>query len=270
MDNLTALLLNNYINGGGGSGGGLPSGGTDGQIIRKDTSAQEGAVWQNVDAAPTENSTNLVESGGVRRALAGKTGIDLGISNASVGEVATVASVDENGKPTAWTALKTDVWEELLSVTLEEDTSNISYIEETGNFNKRYKQLAIFVQLVGTVTIYPQIGFCNGSGNISGGWGQSFYDCQNGNYGAIKSSDSTRHAFLIDVLSNASGTPVITRKINGVYGNSEYPSSIFGTSTTCITNETVAGLTYGFSIIAKTNQSAFLAGSKIKMYGVKR
>lgn len=68
MDNLTALLLNNYINGGGGSGGGLPSGGTDGQIIRKDTSAQEGAVWQNVDAAPTENSTNLVESGGVAAA----------------------------------------------------------------------------------------------------------------------------------------------------------------------------------------------------------
>lgn len=33
-----------------------------------------------------------------------KTSIDLGITGAEVGEVATVAAVDENGKPTAWTA----------------------------------------------------------------------------------------------------------------------------------------------------------------------
>ena len=52
--------------------GGVPSGGTAGQIIIKNSSAYGDVSWESLDSSPTENSTKPVTSGGVYTALSSK------------------------------------------------------------------------------------------------------------------------------------------------------------------------------------------------------
>ena len=56
-------------------------------------------VGTNISATDLDEVASLLKS-----ALSDKPNIDLGITGASVGQVATVSAVDDNGKPTAWSA----------------------------------------------------------------------------------------------------------------------------------------------------------------------
>ena len=133
----------------GARGEGIPSGGTDGQILRRDTSAADGSVWQNVDNSPTANSTNLVESGGVASALAGKTGIDLGITGARVGNIAKVAAVDGNGAPTSWGSVSDyDDLQLIRETVLTAEANTVNILKATDGYSLKRARVIVIVPAV--------------------------------------------------------------------------------------------------------------------------
>lgn len=64
--NVTAVVLTDEL------GEGVPSGGTAGQIIIKNSSTDGDAGWQTIDSTPTSSSTKPISSGGVYTALSNK------------------------------------------------------------------------------------------------------------------------------------------------------------------------------------------------------
>ncbi len=90
----------------GSESGGLPAGGTVGQYIKKLSAAYGDAAWENPDSVPTNNSTNLITSGGVDAALSvlGKAMCVLVEGNksetvAAVGEYVIVRNSSISGRP---------------------------------------------------------------------------------------------------------------------------------------------------------------------------
>lgn len=65
--NVTATKITDEL-----GGTGVPSGGTTGQMLIKNSSTDGDASWQSLDSAPTQSSTKPVTSGGIYTALQGK------------------------------------------------------------------------------------------------------------------------------------------------------------------------------------------------------
>lgn len=80
----------------------------------KHITAAERAKWNSkqdaltFDSAPTAGSNNPITSGGVKEALknlsagTGGTDVSLGLTSATVGQIAKIKAVDSDGKPTEW------------------------------------------------------------------------------------------------------------------------------------------------------------------------
>ena len=80
----------------------------------KHITAEERTKWDNkqdaltFDSTPTTGSNNPITSGGVKEALkslgtgVGGTDVSLGLTSATVGQIAKIKAVDSDGKPTEW------------------------------------------------------------------------------------------------------------------------------------------------------------------------
>ena len=102
----------------GAPGEGVPSGGTDGQMLVKDGSADYATKWQNQPTIPSAYTSNPAMDGtaspGSSTAWAkgdhvhphdtSKADTGLGITGATVGKVPVISAVDGNGVPTAFDA----------------------------------------------------------------------------------------------------------------------------------------------------------------------
>ena len=85
---------------------------------------------------------------GVEIPIPALQGEGMNVTGATVGQIAQIAAVDANGKPTAWSPVdlpsgggsSEEVWETVANVTLEEEVSEVSY-----EFGKTVKHIALYV-----------------------------------------------------------------------------------------------------------------------------
>jgi hypothetical protein len=82
--------------------------------------------------------------------------VDLGVTGATVGQTVKISAVDEKGVPTAWESVDFpsgggggsggDVWEEILDITLSEDTSTVTLSQDkNGNAFSLKKVFMTFI-----------------------------------------------------------------------------------------------------------------------------
>lgn len=124
-------------------------------------------VWIDPDGDPSESD------------------LSLGLTNASVGQIAKITAVDESGRPTAWSPVDMPTgggeltWEKIADVTIEDETAHIEQQLPAG-----LKKLLVIgdpqakallsatakIRLASTPTGYNPEYFAESPGNLNGTW----------------------------------------------------------------------------------------------------
>ncbi len=153
---------------------------------------------------------------------AGGTDLSLGVTGATVGQIAKITAVDDSGKPTAWVAVDMPsgggAWNVIANVTLEEDATVNFIISVIG-----YKEIYVYAELLAansetpsTCVLYPWYGT---------DFSRSFWDFYAGAgkdaYANFYLNDCGMASFCIGGIYNVDpiGKPSSTNKIGSIPRN---------------------------------------------------
>ena len=147
----------------------------------------------------------------------GKDGAGMDITGATVGQIAKIKAVDENGKPTEWEAADVGGWELITDITLIEDGGSANQFDVTMNDN-------------GEDFEYRQCMVCL-SGKVIDGWPKGAYIAIN-LYESNGLTGSNASISLSRLAAGAGGTDYKTTLEISIFGNLVRIIACGGTSDT--------------------------------------
>ena len=198
--------------------------------------------------------------------LGGSSDISLGLTSATIGQTIKVKAVDTDGKPTAWEAVDMaggETWELINEVTLSEDAMAVVFDKDKSGAAFALQKFAVF-------------GTTKGSNASNTGGGTICINVANTaddnysivppvfNHGALKGDQLRYWNAAAEILAEKGWRWYLTGADNT---RTVYQVAI-GTSLREV-SQTIPKVATYLALWSRTSGSAFAAGSKIKLYGVR-
>lgn len=205
----------------------------------------------------------------VRDIPSGGADLSLGITGATVGQIAKITAVDTDGKPTAWEPVEMasggggETWEIINEVTLSEDAMSVVFDKDKSGAAFALRKFAVF-------------GWTKGSDASNTGGGTICINVANTaddrysivpptpNHGALKGDQLRYWHAAAEILAEAGWCWYLTGADNTWKTN----QVIIGTKLMEVTQIIPKVATY-LALWSRTSGDAFAAGSKIELYGVR-
>lgn len=247
------------------------------KIIIKDRNGTTSANVMNGAQGPKGDSYTLttadkseiaeaVVAGGVQAEL-GDEPVSLGISGATPGQIAKITAVDETGKPTAWEPVDMagggETWEFINEVTLSEDAMAVVFDKDKSGAAFALRKFVI-------------VGTTKGSNASNTGGGVI---CIN-----VANNPDDRYSIVPPISGHAAlkgdtlrywhaAAEILAEKgwrwyITGADNTWKTTNATIGTSLMRVASTIPKVATY-LALWSRTSGSAFAAGSKIELYGVR-
>lgn len=199
----------------------------------------------------------------------GKDGVGMDITGATVGQIAKISAVDSDGKPTAWSPVDMptggdgETWELINEVTLSEDAMAVVFDKDKSGAAFALRKFAV-------------VGWTKGSNASNTGGGVICINVANAaddrysivppvyNHGALKGDQIRRWHAAAEILAEKGWRWYLT----GADNTWATAHVTIGTSLMSVSQIIPKVATY-LALWSRTSGSAFAAGSKIELYGVR-
>lgn len=216
----------------------------------------DGETWENVIA--------LADLKGPK----GDTGAGMDVTGATVGQIAKIAAVDDNGVPTAWEPVYMpsgggETWELINEVTLSEDAMAVVFDKDKSGAAFALRKFVV-------------VGHTKGSNASNTGGGVICINTANTPddrysivppsfiHGALKGDQLRYWHAAAEIIAENGWRWYLTGADNTV----RVSTITIGTALSNVTKKIPKVATY-LSLWSRTSGSAFAAGSKIELYGVR-
>ena len=199
----------------------------------------------------------------------GKDGAGMGITGATVGQIAKITAVDASGVPTAWSPVDMpsggggETWELINEVTLSEDAVSVAFDKDKNGAPFALRKFAIFGKTKGTDTSNTNGGtVCINAANTA----NDRYSIipPNNSHGALKGDQYRYWNAVAESLTTKGWCWYLT----GADNTAVTREVRIGTKLSEFTDKIPALATY-LAVFSRTAGDAFAAGSKIELYGVR-
>ena len=209
-------------------------------------------------------TTELQPAGG-----SGGTDISLGMTSAAVGQIAKITAVDADGKPNAWSPVDMpaggsgETWELINEVTLSEDTMAVVFDKDKSGAAFSLRKFAVFGMTKGSDASNTSGGtICINTANTADDK-YSIVPPITG-HGALKGDKLRYWHATAESLAGKGWCWYITEADN----TWKTTRITIGTQLK-VALQTIPGVATYLALWSRTSESAFAAGSKIELYGVR-
>nr|DAE39119.1 MAG TPA: nucleoid-associated protein [Caudoviricetes sp.] len=206
---------------------------------------------------------------GIPKGEAGGSDLSLGVTGAAVGQIARITAVDSDGKPTAWSPVDMagggggETWELINEVTLSEDVMAVVFDKDKSGAAFALRKFAVFGWTKGSNASNTNGGtICINVANTA----DDIYSIVPPVYahGALKGDQLRYWHAAAENFAEKGWRWYITGADNTRATN----KANIGTSLTLL-SQTIPKVATYLALWSRTSGSAFVAGSKIELYGVR-
>lgn len=210
-----------------------------------------------------QQAEDLPDAGG-----SGGTDIALGITGATVGQIAKITAVDSDGKPTAWTPVDMpsgggETWELINEVTLSEDAMAVVFDKDKSGATFALQKFVVVGETKGSNASNTSGGvICINVANTA----DDNYSIVPpiGGHGALK-GDQIRHWHAAAESIAEKGWRWYLTGADNTWKTDKVNISTMLRSV----SQTIPKVATYLALWSRTSGAAFAAGSKIKLYGVR-
>lgn len=199
----------------------------------------------------------------------GKDGAGMDITGATVGQIAKITAVDSDGKPTAWSPVDMpsggggETWELINNVTLSEDAMAVVFDKDKSGAAFALRKFAVFGRTKGSNASNTSGGvICINVANSADDTYSIVPPVQG--HAALKGDQFRFWNAAAEILGENGWRWYIT----GADNTSNVGKATFGTLLIQVSQKIPKVATY-LSLWSRTSGSAFAAGSRIQLYGVR-
>ena len=238
-------------------------------------------VWIDQDGGPDDGgllpAVTAADNGKVLRVVNGAWsaedvptgGTDMGITGAAVGQIAKITAVDDTGKPTAWSPVDMpsggggETWELINEVTLSEDAMSVVFDKDKSGAAFALRKFAVFGKTKGSNASNT------GGGDICINVANNYDDKYSivppiKGHGALKGDQLRYWHAAAESFAEKGWRWYITGADN------TWQTSHINICTSLIKQSpTIQKVATYLALWSRTSGSAFAAGSKIELYGVR-
>lgn len=245
-----------------------PTGDTHPVWIDPDGGPDDGGLLPAVTAADNGKVLRVVNSAWYAEDMP-TGGTDMGITGAAVGQIAKITAVDDTGKPTAWSPVDMpsggggETWELINEVTLSEDAMSVVFDKDKSGAAFALRKFAVFGKTKGSNASNT------GGGDICINVANNYDDKYSivppiQGHGALKGDQLRYWHAAAESFAEKGWRWYITGADN------TWQTSHINICTSLIKQSpTIQKVATYLALWSRTSGSAFAAGSKIELYGVR-